>query len=133
MTEGHGAMSVTWRTWLRCSLPPPGIPDFQFSNFILGLFTEVTAQARSSRSQDRDKATSIKILFNTETDRTCPLIKQLGEEKKKKKGEKNQQKTKGQKQSKILVELKNKVSLYFTSLFPLNLAAVLSWIFPSRY
>lgn len=125
-------MSVTWRTWLRCSLPPPGIPDFQFSNFILGLFTEVTAQARSSRSQDRDKATSIKILFNTETDRTCPLIKQLGEEKKKK-GEKNQQKTKGQKQSKILVELKNKVSLYFTSLFPLNLAAVLSWIFPSRY
>lgn len=126
-------MSVTWRTWLRCSLPPPGIPDFQFSNFILGLFTEVTAQARSSRSQDRDKATSIKILFNTETDRTCPLIKQLGEEKKKKKGEKNQQKTKGQKQSKILVELKNKVSLYFTSLFPLNLAAVLSWIFPSRY
>lgn len=125
-------MSVTWRTWLRCSLPPPGIPDFQFSNFILGLFTEVTAQARSSRSQDRDKATSIKILFNTETDRTCPLIKQLGEEKKKKE-KKNQQKTKGQKQSKILVELKNKVSLYFTSLFPLNLAAVLSWIFPSRY
>lgn len=125
MTEGHGAMSVTWRTWLRCSLPPPGIPDFQFSNFILGLFTEVTAQARSSRSQDRDKATSIKILFNTETDRTCPLIKQLGEEKKKKE-KKKQQKTKGQKQSKILVELKNKVSLYFTSLFPLNLALLSS-------
>lgn len=118
-------MSVTWRTWLRCSLPPPGIPDFQFSNFILGLFTEVTAQARSSRSQDRDKATSIKILFNTETDRTCPLIKQLGEEKKKKE-KKKQQKTKGQKQSKILVELKNKVSLYFTSLFPLNLALLSS-------
>lgn len=94
MTEGHGAMSVTWRTWLRCSLPPPGIPDFQFSNFILGLFTEVTAQARSSRSQDRDKATSIKILFNTETDRTCPLIKQLGEEKKKKKEKKTNKKQK---------------------------------------
>lgn len=93
-------MSVTWRTWLRCSLPPPGIPDFQFSNFILGLFTEVTAQARSSRSQDRDKATSIKILFNTETDRTCPLIKQLGEEKKKKKEKKTNKKQKDKSRAK---------------------------------
>jgi len=100
VTEGHGAMSVRWRTWLRCSLPPPGIPDFQFSNFILGLFTEVTAQARSSRSQDRDKATSIKILFNTETDRTCPLIKQLGEEKKKKKEKKTNKKQKDKSRAK---------------------------------
>lgn len=53
---------------------------FLFSNFISRLFTEMSAQVRPSkkkkkrRSQDRDKATSIKILFNTETDRTCPLI-----------------------------------------------------------
>lgn len=69
-------MSVTRRTWLRCSLPPPGIPVFVF-NFILSLFTKKSAQVRPSNSQDRDKATSIKILFNTKTDWTCPLISSL--------------------------------------------------------
>lgn len=69
-------MSVTWRTWLHCSLPPPGIPVFVL-NFILSLFTETSVQARPSKSQDRDKATSIKILFNTKTDWTCQLISSL--------------------------------------------------------
>lgn len=102
-------MSVTRRTWLHCSLPPPGIPVFDF-NFILSLFTEMSAQARPSESQDRDKATSIKILFNTKTDRTCPLLSSL------KRKTKKQRKKKKKKQSKTLVKLKNKVSLYFTLL-----------------
>lgn len=107
-------MSVTRRTWLRCSLPPPGIPVFLF-NFILSLFTETSAQARPSRSQDRDKATSIKILFNTKTDRTCPLISSL-----KTKSNHTKKKKKSKKQSKTLVKLKNKVSLYFIPLPLLN-------------
>lgn len=43
-------MSVTWRTWLHCSLPPPGIPVFVL-NFILRV-----CLLRQVRRQDQAKA-----------------------------------------------------------------------------